>query len=133
MDDTKLREAFKWASEIAAVVPESMHDAAFNRALDAIMGSTEPRASDESGSVRAAPRSSSAKAPQAAASDPIETLTALDRGKAEEVDGEQGGMGKALALLHVARRELDIDGLTSPQIASILTEKFRFRITRLGK
>lgn len=37
-DPEKLKAAFTRAAEIAAVVPESMQEAAFHRALDQILG-----------------------------------------------------------------------------------------------
>jgi hypothetical protein len=57
-------------------------------------------------------------------------LNHLDRSRASLVDQKEGGLGKALALLKVALDELQIDGLTSPQIAKVLTDKFRWRVTR---
>jgi hypothetical protein len=128
MDDKKLQETFKRAAEIASVVPESMHEAAFNRALDALMGTTAPATPpDAPRGGKAAPRG---RAEPTITDDPVAALLALDRSKAPEVDAAQGGMGKALALLLVAGRELDIDGLTSQQMATVLTDKFRHRVTR---
>ncbi|PVV09931.1 MAG: hypothetical protein B6D77_09210, partial [gamma proteobacterium symbiont of Ctena orbiculata] len=37
-----LKELFKQASEIAQQVPESMQEAAFNRAIDLLTGGTNP-------------------------------------------------------------------------------------------
>jgi hypothetical protein len=37
LDPEELKDAFKRAAEIAAVVPPAMQDAAFNRALDQIL------------------------------------------------------------------------------------------------
>jgi hypothetical protein len=54
----------------------------------------------------------------------------MERSRAAEVDAATGGLAKSLALLLVARRELHIDGLTGAQIATVLTDKFRSRITR---
>ncbi len=39
-----LKELFKQAAEIASQVPESMHDAAFNRALDMLTGDASGQA-----------------------------------------------------------------------------------------
>lgn len=129
MDDEKLRAAFKRAAEVASVVPESMHEAAFNRALDALLGVSD------SAPQPPAKKTSSRKleevpAPKAAPPDPVAALQAMKRSQAGEVDAADGGMAKALALLLVARRELEIDGLSSQQIATVLTDKFRWRVTR---
>jgi hypothetical protein len=55
-------------------------------------------------------------------------VIALERSAA--VDAEDAALGKALALLRVARDDAEVDGLTAPQIASVLTEKYRWRVTR---
>lgn len=127
--DEKLKEAFKRAAEIASVAPESMHEAAFNRALDAVLGVATPSTSPppKPRPDRGASRPTSPASPTA---DPVASLSAMQRSKAPEVDSAEGAQRKSLALLLVARRELDIDGLTSSEMATILTEKFRFRVTR---
>lgn len=128
MDD-KLKEAFKRAADIASVAPESMQQAAFNRALDAILGTPEPVPSPPSkAQARRAP--SQPTAPAAPEADHIAALSAMVRSQAPEVDKAEGAQKKALALLLVARRELDIDGLTSTEMATVLTEKFRWRVSR---
>jgi hypothetical protein len=128
MDDKQLQETFRRAAEIASVVPESMHQAAFNRALDSLMGTTAPTPSPATPHSRK--RSGRERAERPSPDDPVAALLALERSRAPEVDEALGGPGKALALLLVARRELEIDGLTTQQIATVLTEKFRHRVTR---
>jgi hypothetical protein len=128
MDDERLREMFRRAAEIASVVPESMHEAAFNRALDALTSTGQPNLHD---AARSHPKPRIANAPaEPKSSDPVVDLSAMERSRAAEVDSAKGGMAKALALLFVARREMGIDGLTASQIASVLTDKFRWRVTR---
>jgi hypothetical protein len=60
----------------------------------------------------------------------VEALLALPRDRAQEVDDEQGALGKSLALLTVAERELGIEGLTAPNIAEVLARKFKWKVTR---
>ncbi len=128
MDDERLREMFRRAAEIASVVPESMHEAAFNRALDALTNTGQANQHD---AVQNHPRPRTHNDPaKPKSSDPIVALSAMDRSHAAEVDSAKGGMAKALGLLFVARRELGIDGLTASEIASVLTDKFRWRVTR---
>ena len=129
MDDKKLQETFRRAAEIASVVPESMHQAAFNRALDALTGAPQPSHQPPSdGGTRRTPAREAAK--PAKVEDRVTALLAMERSRAPEVDSAEAALGKALALLLVARRELGIDGLTSPEIATVLTDKFRWRVTR---
>jgi hypothetical protein len=128
--DEKLKEAFKRAAEIASVAPESMHEAAFNRALDAVLGVAAPPSSLPPAKPRPDRRTSTPASPASPTVNAVNALSALDRSKAPEVDSAEGAQKKALALLLVARRELEIDGLTSSEMATVLTEKFRFRVTR---
>lgn len=127
MADEKLTETFKRAAKIASVVPESMQEAAFHRALDLLAESSEPSAPRD-GARRA--RAMSRARETADTSNPVEAFRTLDRSRAGDVDSQASVTGKSLALLLVARRELQIDGLSAPQIASILTEKFRSRVAR---
>ena len=129
MDD-KLKEAFKRAAEIASVAPESMHEAAFNRALDAVSGVTQPPSSSPTPKPRPDRGASGPASPASPTADAVAALSAMERSKAPEVDSAEGAQRKALALLLVARRELNIDGLTSNEMAIVLTEKFRWRVTR---
>jgi hypothetical protein len=54
----------------------------------------------------------------------------LSRDKASSVDGEDSALGKSLALLRVAEKELAVEGMSAPQIATVLNDKFRWRVTR---
>lgn len=130
MSNQNLEELFKRAAAIAAVVPESMQEAAFHRALDALQGH-----SGNSGPSKPDQRSpGSRRLPETDETqqgvDPVQQLLQLERSRAEAVDDEEGGLNKALALLRVAHRELQIDGLSAPQIATVLTEKFRWGVSR---
>jgi hypothetical protein len=129
-----LQEIFKRAAEIAAVVPESMQEAAFHRALDALTG-TDLAQAKKTAARRGAKKSSSrggggdAGSGQAEA-DRVAQVTAISKDDAPEVDRESTALGRSIALLVVADREAGVDGMTAPEIAQVLTEKFRHRTSR---
>lgn len=136
-DNDKLKELFARAAEIASVVPESMQEAAFHRALDALQTEAGEKATDTNSPEskrprRAAPaRKSGSTADDAGADgDVVKSFHSLIRDRASGVDAEDTALGKAMALLRVAHDEFGVDGMTSPQIAVVLTEKFRWKVTR---
>jgi hypothetical protein len=125
-----MQELFKEAAKIAAVVPEAMQEAAFHRALDMLTGGhqiegkrTPPRGAKQ----RSSSRGGGGNAP---VGDRVARVSAIPRDDAPEVDQEDSVQGRSIALLLFAKREADVDGLTAPEIATILTEKFRHRTTR---
>jgi hypothetical protein len=124
-ENSELAELFKRAAAVAATLPESMQEAGFHRALDALQGaSSQDTPKPPKRSVRKKPELKDDDA------DAVALLKDLDRDRAVDVDDQDGAQAKALALLRVAFRELGIDGLTASQIADVLREKFRFRVTR---
>lgn len=126
--DDELVALFKRAAEIASAVPESMREAAFHRALDSLQqGSTPNGPSGRSSARKGSDRTREKATPGI---DPVGALNELERSRAAEVDNEDGALGKSLALLRVAEQEVSIERLTAPQIATVLTEKFRWRVTR---
>lgn len=122
-----LKELFKQASEIASQVPESMQEAAFNRALDMLtLGSTEkiiPAGS--SAKQKAIPAKPSTKATSSSAETIEDLLANIDSTQHPGIAAAQLVLDRALMILQIARTEHGVDGLTPPQIAKILTEKFR--------
>lgn len=130
-DPEDLKSAFKQAAEIAAVVPESMREAAFHRALDQILGapgagSEGPRVPTRRRTSRATKRRDEAERDDAAA----QLIGGINRTAYPEIAAASKVLDRALALLRLASRDFDIDGLTAPEIAKVLTEKFRQRTTR---
>jgi hypothetical protein len=124
-DADRLKDAFKRAAEIASVVPEAMQDAAFNRALDQILGEKHP-ASGRDG--RQAPgKSNATEAPPDRAQ---RVIDGVNRTAYPEIASATKVLDRALAVLRLAARDFDIDGLTAPEIARVLTEKFRLRTSR---
>jgi hypothetical protein len=127
-----MQELFKEAAEIASVVPPSMQEAAFHRALDLLTGtgSSNPRpAVVEPRNPNGGRVEREGQRPEEAV-DGLASVMAVSREKAPEVDQEQAVLGRSIALLVVASREAGVDGLTAKDIAQILTEKFRHRTTR---
>ena len=132
IDPEDLKTAFKHAAEIAAVVPESMQEAAFHRALDQILGVAAEEATAPKGSTRRRSSSQAASSPAQAESDEAAArlIERINRTAYPEIASASKVLDRALALLRLASRDFNIDGLTAPEIARVLTEKFRQRTTR---
>ena len=138
----RIAEITKQAAEIAAAVPEHLQEAAFNRAFDALSESGGPqelvrRREPSTGGRRGKrARASTKPEPDDGSSDPTSVLiSSLSRTDHPEIMGAARSLDRALHLLRVADRDYGIDGLTASQIAKVLTDKFRHRITRqaMGK
>jgi hypothetical protein len=126
-----MQELFKEAAKIAAVVPESMQEAAFHRALDLLTGNGQTPVKRTTTPRRASKeRSSGGGGAGTAKDDRVGRVMAISRDDIPEVDQETTVLGRSVALLVAASREANVDGLTAPEIARILTEKFRHRTTR---
>jgi hypothetical protein len=117
-----MQELFKEAAKIAAVVPESMQEAAFNRALDMLTGSEEtPAKSTPTPRRPGKKRASSGNGGDAGtpAVDRVAQVTAIPRDAAPGVDQETSVHGRSIALLVAAKREAGVDGLTAREIATV--------------
>jgi hypothetical protein len=130
----RLAEITKRAAAIAALVPEHLQVAAFNRAFDELSGGSAPLSADQkktrSSSKRAAATPPASEG-EAATDDPAGVLIEnLSRPDHPEILNATSGLDKALHLLRAADTEHGIDGLTAAVIAKVLTEKFRWRMTR---
>ena len=123
MADPDLKELFKEAAEIASVVPESMREAAFNRAVDALQvkHGLSPKKNARKGGA-----SSTSKADADEEQILVQSLIEnLDSTAHSEILSATKVLDRALYLLRAAKDDLGIDGLTTGQIATVLTEKFR--------
>lgn len=128
MEDEQLKDVFKKAAEIAGVVPEGLRETAFNRALDSLLGSAKHQTTK---SQRKSKKRSGKAIVTNDKNDPVTILLAnLDRTKYPKIISSSRVLEKALYLLRAARDNHNIDGLSAPQIAKILTEKFRVRTSR---
>ncbi|WP_256841466.1 hypothetical protein [Ornithinimicrobium cryptoxanthini] len=123
-----MQELFKEAAKIAAVVPEAMQEAAFHRALDMLTAGEQLEHKTTPRGPKKRPTSGSDAG--ASFDDRVARVSAIARNDAAEIDQETSVQGRSMALLVVAKREADVDGLTAPEIAKILTEKFRHRTSR---
>jgi hypothetical protein len=129
-DDDDLKDLFKRAAEISKSVPEPLREAAFNRAVDALLGTSSSAKAESS----AAP-SKASKSPQKQAAKGIENkadhlLENLNRTAYPQVGSAPRVLERALHLLRIAHDDFGIDGIGGADIARILTEKFRLRTTR---
>ncbi len=129
LDPEALKDAFKRAAEIAAVVPASMQEAAFHRALDQILGGDgEPGA--QTTVARRQGRSARTAATDETPDSAKQLIDGINRTAYPGIASATKVLDRALAVLELAKRDFDIDGLTAPQIAKVLTEKFRLRTSR---
>lgn len=139
----ELAEVFKQAAEIAAVVPESMHEVAFSRAVDEIMRNLGfgRESSDDSTDVSSPRRSDSSRRKSGAKgkADPpeqdrghimITLIEDMDRTKFPEVKASSSVLDRSLHVLRAARDDHGVDGLTPPEVSKILVEKFRVSTSR---
>jgi|TARA_B110000114_G_C15015162_1_gene366505 hypothetical protein len=126
-----LKELFKQAAEIAAQVPESMQEAAFNRAIDLLTGVGADVNSNISNSKatkkpRAALPQTSAPKDDSPAADLVETI---DSTQHPGILSARKVLDRALMVLQIALNEHGVDGLTPAKIARVLTDKFRVSTT----
>lgn len=135
----RLAEIIKRAAELAELVPEGLREAAFNRAFDQLTVGGEtgqrgdsPGASKTRRSARTARRSGSKpQSPSADAEDPAGVLiSSVSRTDHPEIGKARRSLDRALYVLRIAEAEHGIDGMTAPQIAKVLTDKFRQRVSR---
>lgn len=113
-----------------------MQDAAFHRALDELL---EDQSGDESAPRR---RSAARKQPvkrrrDAPAETPAAKGTRADRlvrdlGAHPQIRAARTVADQALWILRIARDEHDLDGLSAPDLARVLKEKFRISATPQG-
>ena len=127
-----LKELFKQASEIAQQVPESMQEAAFNRAIDLLTGGTTPepvieRTTSKTGSRKPKPKQTDVAEDSSTSND---LLTAIDSTQHPGVTSANKVLDRSLMILQIALTEHKVDGLTPSGIAKVLTDKFRIGTTK---
>ena len=117
----------KEAAEAAKHAPEHLQEAAFNKAFEAL----QAQASNTIGASKAPkePRHKTARTSKNKHDGEGRSIDELNRTDYPEIDHDSTALVNSLRLLLAAKNDLDIDGLTGAQIAKVLTEKFRFRIT----
>jgi len=128
----ELKELFKQAADIAQQVPESIREAAFNRALDLLTGVVR---SDSSSTQTKPLGKHGAQTPQgrigASQQDlnVAQLIDAIDSTQYPRLTSASKVLDRSLMVLKIARADHNVDGLTSSEIAKILTEKFRISTT----
>jgi len=120
MPDEPAEKAFLEAAEIAKKLPKNLQEAAFNRALDHLLGRTPKR--ETRGAAEQAPDVSEPTR------DP-ELLASIDRTKHPDIGVTKRVADRALKVLQLAKDEYGADGLTAQTISAILTQKFRLPVT----
>ena len=106
-----------------------MQEAAFHRALDQILGDGgDPKA--EKTVARRQGRSARTAATHESPDSAKRLIDGINRTAHPGIASATKVLDRALAVLELAKRDFDIDGLTAPEIAKVLTEKFRLRTSR---
>lgn len=126
-----LKELFKQASEIAQQVPESMQEAAFNRAIDLLTGDTQPEpVAERTGKKRIGKQKASTRTGTKEEESSVnDLLSAINSTEHPEVKSASKVLDRSLMVLQIALTDHSVDGLGSGEIAKILTEKFRISTT----
>jgi hypothetical protein len=122
MSSTVYSEAFKEAANLAKLVPEAMQAAAFDRALSLLLG--------ESSAKGTVTRRTGQALPPADDGSVTKLLADVDRTAHPEVTTSPRVLERAMLILRIAKDAHGIDGLTAPEIARVLTDKFRKKTSR---
>lgn len=132
VDPEDLKAAFKRAADIAAVVPEPMQEAAFHRALDQLLSTGGEAPAPPAAPVprRGSRRRKDIQEDTSGDDNATRLIQEINRTKYPEIASASKVLDRALAVLRLASRDFSIDGLTAPEIAKVLTEKFRQRTSR---
>lgn len=128
-----MKEVFRQAAEIAQQVPESMQVAAFNRALDLLIGTAdavEQSLQPDPGAARRKHKTRQAKTKTKLESPVATLMSVIDTTQHPAVAAATKVLDRALMVLQIALRNHEIDGLTPPEIAQLLTDKFRLNTSR---
>lgn len=127
-----MKELFKEAAEIAQAVPESMQEAAFNRALDLLTSSTSSVSQNDTArkqSKRNPPLAKKEKKATEEVDDEANLICAINSTQHPGVRAASKILDRALMVLQIAMDDHGIDGLPPSTISQILTDKFRIKTT----
>lgn len=128
-----LKELFKQASEIAQQVPESMQEAAFNRAIDLLTGGTASEPHVEQPVTQTIKKKKATKKrtqTDQETSSLDDLVAAIDSTQHPGVTSATKVLDRSLMIMQIALTDHGVDGLTPAEIAKILTEKFRVGTTQ---
>lgn len=125
-ESVELASLIQKAAEIAASVPENLQETAFNRALDALLGELPQTATRRSLEAEVTPPPEVESRHPEPEHDLAKVLIArMDATAHADVKSAATVLERSLRVLHIARMDYDIDGLTPSEIATVLTDKFR--------
>lgn len=127
-------QLIKEATEAVKDVPDDLRPVAFQKAFDALADEqggggatgTPPAAKGR----RSTSRDSKKQTPQVSKDSNRSQVDRLDRTSHPNITQNATALANSLRVLQAAHDELDIDGLSASDIAQVLTNEFRCRITR---
>lgn len=129
MKKEDLKDIFKKASKIASVVPEIMQPAAFNRAVELLLGQPPSGEGIKEGGRQTKGRVS--KSTRQEKDDIVKNIiNKLNRTKYANITKFKKVLDRSLLVLKISQDEFNMGELTPPQIAKILTKKFRLKTSR---
>jgi hypothetical protein len=114
MADARMKKAFQEAAEIAQGVPEPFREAAFNRALDVLLGQ---------GKQASAPREEEAWEEEMASAEG-------SRRKILGIPGSGFVLEKSVAALNLAAARLGLEEMSAEQVADALEENFGVHVSQ---
>jgi hypothetical protein len=128
-----LDEIIERAAAAAAKAPKHLQEAAFKSAFDHL--SRGPREDDgdddEPRGRQRASRKAASRTPSTNAGSAVADLASrFDRTKLPDVTADTAILDRSLAVLRLVRDEYEVDGMTAPQIADILTSNMRIGTRR---
>lgn len=135
IDPEQLKELFAQAADIAAGVPEPMQDAAFNRALDQLLGHpkspgpTRDQSKRQGRKQRNKSTSQTDTTPGAGESPAGRLIAEINRTVYPQIFSATTVLDRALHVLRLAEEDFGVELLSAPEIAQILVEKFRLPTT----
>lgn len=120
------------AAEAAKGLPENLQEAAFNRVFEYLANKQNHASGSpaKSGRSKGSSHTSAKAKPESTGETRADLLGRLNRTHHPEISHNNTSLINSLYLLRAVHNELDIDGLTATEIAKVITEKFRFRVTR---
>ena len=127
-----LKELFRQAAEIAKQVPDNMQEAAFNRAVDLLTG-TEVRDTERGQKIQKKSTGGKSKSPAVPKDNDSyieDLLESIDSTQYPGIKSANKVLDRSLMVLQIALNDHSVDGLSSPDISRILTDKFRISTTR---
>lgn len=127
-------QLIKEATEAVKDVPDDLRPVAFQKAFDALAGEQGGGGATGSPPTAKGRRSTGAggkrQTPRASSDSSRSQLDDLDRTSHPKINQDATALANSLRVLQAAHVELGIDGLSASDIAHVLTDKFRCRITR---